>query len=158
MPDARKKVVIVTGASAGIGASIARELARQGHDLVLTARREDRLRELADELTAATAGRPIEVLVVAAALDDPATPERVVAESVARFGGLDVLINNAGFGLPTLFADGDPRDLRRQLEVNLVAPLLMTRYALPHLLERRGGGVHPGPPVPPAAQSAAGCP
>src|SRR5262245_42389147 len=151
-----KKVVIVTGASAGIGASVARELARHGHDLVLTARRGDRLESLADELrsAASASGRPIEVRVIAAALDDPATPERVVAEAVAHFGGLDVLINNAGFGLPTLFADADPDDLRRQLEVNLVAPLLMTRYALPHLIARRGTVINVGSAITSVANSA----
>src|SRR3954447_12266261 len=125
MAAVRKKVVILTGASAGIGASVARELARHGHDLVLTARRQDPLESLAAEIAAETAARPggpVGVLVVAAALDDPATPERVVGDAVARYDGVDVLINNAGFGLPTLFADADPRELRRQLEVNFVAP------------------------------------
>src|SRR5262245_10115134 len=112
-----KKAVIVTGASAGIGASVAREVARKGHDLVLTARRRDRLERLADEIrgeSKAKSGRAVDVLVVAAALDEPDTPERVVSETVGHFGGIDVLINNAGFGLPTLFADADPVDLRRQ--------------------------------------------
>src|SRR5262249_53517672 len=118
MPSERRRVVLVTGASAGIGAAVARVLATPGDDPVLTARRGDRLDALAAELiaeseTQAGAGQgPIEVLTIAAALDDPATPERLVEEIAARFGGLDVLINNAGFGLPTLFADGDVDDLR----------------------------------------------
>src|SRR5689334_10171655 len=111
------KVVLLTGASAGLGAAMARELARRGDHLALTARRADRLRQLADELTADAGARgcPIQVLILPAALDDPATPERLVAETVARFGRLDALINNAGFGLPTLFADADSVELRRQL-------------------------------------------
>src|SRR5262249_26922792 len=140
MPVSAKKVILLTGASAGLGASLAREIARLGHGLVLTARREDRLISLRDEILALSRdGRsPISVHVVAADLDAVQTPARLVAEAVAGSGGPDVLINNAGFGLPTLFADANPNDLRRQLDVNLVAPLMLTRWALPHLLARRG--------------------
>lgn len=82
MAAEQKRVVLLTGASAGIGASIARELARQGFDLVLTARREDRLRQLAEELRklletnpAREPGRgPIDVHIVPSALEDPTTP------------------------------------------------------------------------------------
>ncbi|AGA26074.1 SDR family NAD(P)-dependent oxidoreductase [Singulisphaera acidiphila] len=164
MAAEQKRVVLLTGASAGIGASIARELARQGFDLVLTARREDRLRQLAEELRklletnpAREPGRgPIDVHIVPSALEDPTTPERLVAETVARFGRLDVLINNAGFGLPTLFADADPTDVRRQLEVNFVAPLMLSRHALPHLLERRGMIINVGSAISCVANSALG--
>lgn len=164
MAAEQKRVALLTGASAGIGASIARELARQGFDLVLTARREDRLRQLAEELRKPSEknpesepGRdPIEVLIVPSTLEDPTTPERLVAETVARFGRLDVLINNAGFGLPTLFADADPTDVRRQLEVNFVAPLMLSRHALPHLLERRGMIINVGSAISCVANSALG--
>lgn len=159
MDSEETKVVLVTGASAGIGAAVARELAAMGYDLVLTARRADRLEALARELIAASGSprrRPIEVLTVAAALDDPATPERLVAETAARFGRLDALINNAGFGLPTLFADGDPVELRRQIEVNFVAPLLLARQALPMLVERRGTIVNIGSAITAVANSGLG--
>jgi short-subunit dehydrogenase len=128
--------VLVTGASSGIGASVAREAARNGYALALTARRADRLERLTAELNGPGGGA--EPLVIPAALDDPGTPERVVTETVARFGRLDVVINNAGIGLPNLFEGSDPDQIRRQLEVNLVAPLLLTRHALPHLIEQRG--------------------
>ena len=153
MPDDRSpKIAFVTGASAGIGAAVARELARRGYTLVLTARRADRLEQLADAL------RPlsVEVLVLPANLDDPATPERLVSGAVARFGGLDVLVNNAGFGLPTLFAEADPADLRRQLEVNFVAPLMLARWALPHLIARRGTIINVGSSITSVANSALG--
>src|SRR5690349_10523603 len=87
------KTVLVTGASAGIGAALARELASQGHGrLALTARRGDRLERLAGEL------RPLgaEVLTIVADLEDPAAPEQIINATLGRFGGLDVLINNAG--------------------------------------------------------------
>jgi short-subunit dehydrogenase len=160
----QKKVVLLTGASAGIGASVARELARQGFNLALTARREDRLRQLADELVilAGTNSRietgqaPIDVLVVPTPLEDPSAPERLISATIRRFGRLDVLINNAGFGLPTLFADADPTDVRRQLEVNFVAPLMLSRHAIPHLLERRGTIINVGSAISCLANSALG--
>jgi uncharacterized protein len=135
------KVVLVTGASAGIGRAVARELARQGYGrLALTARRGDRLEQLADEL------RPLgaEVETIVADLEDPAAPEQIVARTLGRFGGIDVLINNAGFGLPTVFTEADPGDLRRQLEVDFIAPLLLARRALPSLIERRGAIINVG--------------
>jgi uncharacterized protein len=132
------RVVLLTGASAGFGASLARELARQrkAGALVLTARRGDRLEQLAAELRTIQPG--LEVDTIAADLAEPATPARLTAEIAARFGGLDVLINNAGLGLPTLFADADPDHLARQIAVNFTGPLLLTRLCLPSLIERRG--------------------
>src|SRR5262249_44893307 len=97
-----------------------------------------------------------EVLVVDAALDEPGTPERVVSEAVARFGGVDVPINNAGVGLPTLFADADPGDLRRQPGVYFVAPLPITPFSLPHLLARKGTVINVGSAITSVANSALG--
>ncbi len=128
------KDVLITGASSGIGAAVALEAARRGHRLALTARRADRLEVLAQRARALG----VEAFCLPADLDDPATPKRLVDEVVGRFGGLDVLVNNAGFGLPELFGRADPAEIRRQLEVNLVAPILLARHALPHLLGRRG--------------------
>jgi uncharacterized protein len=156
MADVRptsRKVVLVTGASAGIGAALARELVRQGYtQLALTARRGDRLERLAEELRRQGA----EVLPIVADLEDPASPERIVAATFGRYGGVDVLINNAGFGLPTVFAEADPADLRRQLEVNLIAPLLLTRRALPGLIERRGTIINIGSAITCVANPALG--
>ena len=151
--DASKKVVLVTGASAGLGAAMARELARQGYMLALTARREDRLERLAEQLRAEF-GVPVHV--EPGDLAEPNTPERLVAGVVDRLGGIDVLINNAGFGLPMVFSEAEPDDLRRQLEVNLVAPLLLTRRALPHLIARRGTVINIGSAITSVANSALG--
>ncbi len=132
------RVILLTGASAGIGAALARELARRSmaRALVLTARRADRLEQLGFELQALQPG--LEVLTIAADMTDPATPERLVTETIGRFGGIDVLVNNAGAGLPTLFADSDPEHLARQLVVNFAAPLMLARLCLPSLIDRRG--------------------
>jgi short-subunit dehydrogenase len=157
--DARlqsRRVILLTGASAGIGAALARELAcnRLTRALVLTARRGDRLDQLAVELRAIEPR--LEILTIAADLADPATPARLVGETIARFGGLDVLINNAGLGLPTLFADSDPAQLTRQLAVNFTAPLLLTRLCLPSLIERKGMIVNIGSAITCVANSALG--
>jgi len=152
-PIAIGKVVLVTGASAGIGRAVARELARQGYRrLALTARRGDRLEQLAEEL------RPLgaEVETIVADLEDPAAPEVIVARTLGRFGGLDVLINNAGFGLPTVFTEADPDDLRRQLQVNFIAPLLLARLALPSLIERKGTIINVGSAITYLANSGLG--
>jgi uncharacterized protein len=150
------RVVLLTGASAGIGAALARELARQkqARALVLTARRGERLDQLAAELKTLQPG--LEVLTIAADLADPATPERVLAEIISQFGGLDVLINNAGLGLPTLFADSDAELLARQLAVNFSAPLLLTRLCLPSLIERQGMIINVGSAITCVANSALG--
>lgn len=146
------KVVLITGASAGIGAAVAREAARKGYSLALTARREDRLESLAKELR--ESGR--EVLVVLADLEDPTAPEGIIPAVVGRFGRLDVLINNAGFGLPTLFATSEPEDIRRQIDVNLTAPLLLARHAVPHLIESRGVMINVGSAITCVANPALG--
>jgi short-subunit dehydrogenase len=152
----RPPVVLITGASAGLGAALARELARRkkARSLVLTARRADRLGELATELNGLDPA--LEILSVAADLADPATPARLAAQVVSRFGGLDALINNAGLGLPTLFADAEPGHLARQLSVNFVAPLLLTRLCLPSLIERKGMIINIGSAITCAANSALG--
>jgi short-subunit dehydrogenase len=149
-------VILLTGASAGVGAALARELAREkkARALVLTARRGDRLDQLAAELTTLQPG--LEVLTIGADLADRATPDRVLAETISRFGGLDILINNAGLGLPTLFADSDAELLARQLAVNFTAPLMLTRICLPSLIERRGMIINIGSAITCVANSALG--
>jgi short-subunit dehydrogenase len=123
---------VVTGASSGIGRELARELAKQGARLVITARREDRLRELAGEI--ASAGGSVEW--VAGDIADPAVRAKTIETAVTTFGGLDMLVNNAGGGAMGLFADAAPDRVRRLMEVNFFALVEMTRLALPHL--RRG--------------------
>jgi short-subunit dehydrogenase len=147
---------VLTGASAGIGAARARELARRklARALVLTARRGDRLDQLARELQALQPG--LEVHTIAGDLAEANVPARILAEIMARYGGLDVLINNAGLGLPTLFADADTEQLARQLAVNFTAPLLLTRLCLPSLIERQGMIINIGSAITSVASSALG--
>jgi uncharacterized protein len=138
--DSPRKTILITGASSGIGLAVARELARHGHNLALTARRIDRLERLAAELESLGA----EVLILPAALEDVDTPEHLIAATIARFDRLDALINVAGFGIPSLFGDSDPLEIRRQVEVNFIAPMLLARLALPHLIESKGTVINVG--------------
>lgn len=133
--------MLLTGASSGIGAEVARRLASDGHALALVARRADRLEQLASELLTLGAST---VIGIPADLAEGSSLPMIVETTVSGLGGIDVLINNAGIGLPVLFAGADPELLRRQIEVNFTAPLLLTRLALPHLAERRGTVINIG--------------
>lgn len=128
------KRVLITGASSGIGRELVRELARLGHRQVITARRADRLEALADELRKLDA----EVHVVPADLADPSTPEKLIKAVNQHLGGLDVLVNNAGYGLPRLFHESTAGEIQHQIDVNLVAPILLARRALPLIEASRG--------------------
>lgn len=128
------KVALITGASAGIGAALAREMARDGADLVLTARREDRLRDLAREIEAI--GR--HALVVGCDVTRDGDLERAVAAAVERYGRLDIAIANAGFGVAGPVEQLTLDDFRRQLETNVFGVLRTLYASLPELRKTRG--------------------
>ena len=128
------KVALITGASAGIGAALARELARDGADLVLAARREDRLRDLAREIEAT--GR--QALVVACDVTRDGDLERAVAAAVERYGRLDIAVANAGFGVAGPVEKLTLDDFRRQLDTNVLGVLRTLYASLPELRKTRG--------------------
>lgn len=134
------KRILLTGASAGIGQSLARELARKGHRLAITARRVERLESLAGDLRRQGA----DVAVFPADLADPAVPKKLIDDVVEHFGGLDALINNAGYGLARFFGEEEAEDLRHQIEVNFTSPIILTREALTHLVASRGTIINVG--------------
>src|ERR1035437_10347173 len=109
-----RPVALVTGASSGIGADLARELARHGHDLVLSARRVEPMRALAEELKPLGATST----VIAAGLSKPGAAAALVQEIESRRLVLDVLINNAGLGAGGPFHEADPVPLSEMLYVN----------------------------------------
>ncbi|MGW9069289.1 SDR family NAD(P)-dependent oxidoreductase [Streptomyces yangpuensis] len=130
--------VLITGASAGLGAAFARGFAAKGCDLVLVARDKDRLGDVADAL-AREYGTACEVLP--ADLLDPADLDQVAGRLADRTRPVDILVNNAGFGLPAPFPYSPVEDEERMLDLLVKVPLRLTHAALPGLRERRRGGV-----------------
>jgi 7-alpha-hydroxysteroid dehydrogenase len=124
-------VTVVTGAGRGIGAAIARRFASAGSDLVLAARTSEELADVAASI--GDSGR--EVLTLATDLMDPAVPDQLVQQTVARFGRLDVLVNNAGGAAPTPFLKTTPEQLDQAFHFNVTASFALTQRAVPHLLE-----------------------
>ncbi len=127
--DLNNRRAIITGASSGIGRETALALAANGVRVVVVARREDRLRQLVDGITAL--GQQVEAVV--GDITDPATRQAAIDTAQSKFGGLDILVNNAGVGALGLFEQADPGRVRRVMEVNFFALVEMTRLALPLL-------------------------
>ena len=150
------RTILITGASAGLGAALAREIVQEckAAALILVARRVDRLNSLAAELKK-TSPR-LEVLTIAADLSDPTGLRKAARATIDRFGGVDVLINNAGFGLPTLFADAPVEAVEQQVAVNFLAPLVLTRLLVSSLIARRGTIINIGSAITCVASSALG--
>jgi short-subunit dehydrogenase len=123
------KVMLITGASSGIGEATARRLAREpGAALVLVARRQERLSTLAEELDAPTSFVAVDLL-------DPDAPQRVLEHVRSRHGRLDLLVNNAGAAWRARFADGGYENVRRTMAINFDAQLRLTEALLPLLRE-----------------------
>lgn len=129
-------VIVITGASSGIGEATARVLAAEGHKLVLAARRAERLAALAAELSART-----DVLVVPTDVADPEAVEALVERAVAHFGRIDVLVNNAGLRQWPRWWQSSVAEIREILETNLTAPILAERAALRHMLTQGSGQI-----------------
>lgn len=125
------KVVIVTGASSGIGAATARLLSQRGAQVVLAARRAERLRGLEAELPRS--------LAVVADVSQPEQIERLVGATVERYGRVDVLVNNAGQGLHVPIEQITLEDYGAIMALNVYGPLLLMQAVLPHM-RRQGGG------------------
>ncbi len=137
------KTIVITGASDGIGAEMARQLAQTqgaGVALVLAARNEERLNQVAAQCTALGA----QVLVVKTDVSVEAQCRHLISAAVSRFGGMDVLINNAGMSAQALFADVKADDLawyEQLMRINLWGSVWCTHAALPYLKQSRGSVV-----------------
>lgn len=134
--DTYGPIALVTGASSGIGLAFAEELADRGFDLVLTARRTDRLDALAERLLSSHAVR---TTVIGADLADPVTPARILEATLGADIGL--VVSNAGFNLKGAFEDTDALAMAKMLTVNCHAPLQIAHGMIPRLRARGHGGI-----------------
>ena len=131
----QNKVAVITGASAGIGQACARSLMREGANLVLTARRRDRLEQLAAEATQLGSKA---VFVVGDAREDE-TARRTAEEAVRAFGRIDILINNAGVGNYKNLVDTSAEDYAEMMDSNMRSTFLFSRHVVPLMIKQHSG-------------------
>jgi short-subunit dehydrogenase len=132
MQDLNRQVVVVTGASSGIGAALAVEASLAGARVVLAARRQERLERVARDCAG-------ESFVLATDLTVGADRRALVDRTLERFQRIDILVNNAGLGAYAHFLETDQKTWRSLFEINLFAPVLLTRLVVPHMLEKASG-------------------
>jgi short-subunit dehydrogenase len=128
----RNKVALITGASSGIGRALAFAFARDGARVVLVARNAEKLREVEKSIGSTACSLPADVT-------RPAEVERAVAETVGRFGRIDVLVNNAGIGFCGSVEETSLDDFRNVFETNFFAPMQLTQLVGRHMIRQRSG-------------------
>jgi len=128
----RNKVVVITGASSGIGYALAKEFASKGVRLSLGARRTELLEKLKDELPGT------EILIQKTDVSIENDCRMLIEETIKRFGQIDILVNNAGISMRALFEDVDLKVIRQLMDVNFYGTVYCTKYALPYLLKTKG--------------------
>ena len=131
--ELKGKVALVTGASSGIGRALARALAAEGSSLALVGRSAQRLSAVADQIGGA--------LPLPADLTKPAEVDRVVGQTVDRFGRIDILLPNAGLYIPGDVAEGDPNAWDELLSVNVNSVFRLVQAVLPAMIERKTGHI-----------------
>lgn len=129
--------MIITGAGTGIGRAMALRFARAGYNIVLSGRRMEKLEEVAGEIKRFNAS----ALAVAGDVSREEECKQLVEAAVQRFGGVDVLINNAGISMRALFADLDLDVIRKLMDTNFWGAVYCTKFALPYLLKSKGSVV-----------------
>lgn len=133
----QNKVVIITGASSGIGLALAHEFAGKGSKLVIAARSAEKLKNIKKELTE----NGTQVIAVATDVSKEEDCKNLIDETVKEYGGIDILINNAGQSMRALFNDLDLKVIRQLMDVNFWGTVYCTKYALPYLLKSKGSVV-----------------
>ena len=128
----KNKVVVITGASSGIGYALAKEFASKGARLSLGARRTELLEKLQADLP------ETEILVQKTDVSIEDDCRLLIEETIKRFGQIDILINNAGISMRALFEDVDLKVIRQLMDVNFYGTVYCTKYALPYLLKTKG--------------------
>lgn len=128
------KVVLITGASSGIGRALAFTFGREGAKLVICARNQQAIEVVANELRQAN----ITTLALSADVSVEADVKRLVEQTITQFGRIDVLINNAGITMRSLVIDTDPAVIQKVMDINFMGTVYATRYALPHIQQTKG--------------------
>jgi NAD(P)-dependent dehydrogenase (short-subunit alcohol dehydrogenase family) len=134
MPNLMSKVAIVTGSTKGIGLAIAERLINEGASVVVSARTASEVERVAERLGPRALGVPCDVA-------DPAACQRLVDETLERLGRLDVLVNNAGFGIFKSRSEMSVEEWQSQIDVNLGGVFYCSKAALPHLIASGDGGI-----------------
>lgn len=133
----KDKVVIITGASSGIGKSLALKFGKMGSKVVLAARNAENLEIVNAELK----NHGVETLIVKADVSIESDCAAIIEQTMSKFGKIDVLINNAGISMRAVFADLDLSVIKKLMDVNFWGTVYCTKYALPYLLQSRGSVV-----------------
>jgi short-subunit dehydrogenase len=128
----QRKIVVITGASSGIGKALAKKYAAEGFNLVLGARRKDLLEQLKEEL------KGVEVLTVKTDVTKAADCKNLIDKAVEKFGKINILINNAGISMRASLEDVELSVLQQLMDVNYWGTVYCTKFALPHILKQKG--------------------
>ena len=131
------KVVIITGGSSGIGQALAHVFGSEGSKLLITGRREKALMETAEELRS----KGMEVSTMVADVSKEADNQKMAQLAMEQYGGIDILINNAGISMRALFEDVELEVIRQVMDINFYGSVFATKYCLPSIIERQGSVV-----------------
>lgn len=135
------KSVVITGASSGIGLATVREFAKQGYNVALAARNSAKLKQIEDELSLAYGAKGQKFISIETDVCKEEDCRNLIERSIEVFGGLDVLVNNAGISMRAMFKDLDLSVIKSLMDVNFWGTVFCTKYALPHLLKSHGSVV-----------------
>lgn len=130
----KDKVVLITGASSGIGRALAFAFGREGANIAICGRKADALQQVTSELQQAG----ITVFSLIADVSNEADVKQFIEQTIARFGRLDILINNAGISMRSMLVDTDPAVIQKVMDINFMGTVYATRYALPYIQQTKG--------------------
>jgi dehydrogenase/reductase SDR family protein 7B len=130
----KDKVIIITGASSGIGKALAFECGKRGGKIILCARNEQNLNKAGEELKKEN----VEFILVKADVSQESDCRKLIEKTIEKYGRIDILINNAGISMRALFQDVDLKVLHRLMDTNFWGTVYCSKYALPHLLKTKG--------------------
>ncbi|OFY92326.1 MAG: short chain dehydrogenase [Bacteroidetes bacterium RIFCSPLOWO2_12_FULL_31_6] len=130
----KNKVVIITGASSGIGEACAITFAKRGASVVIAARNQEKLNQVEEQIKKIG----VEVLAISCDVSVQKECENLITQTIAKFGKIDVLINNAGISMRAIFNDTSIEVIKKVMEINFWGTVYCTKYALPYLLKTKG--------------------